>query len=385
MATILGRSAAAGPWSIEPRIGVSTDYSTNPLLQSVGAKAEAHIAGLLDFPLRYDGDSVEYMLRSNSRLSNSSGYSSLASNFEHLDADAQFRDERGSTTVQAGWARDSSLYYAGALVNGIGVRRDTASTSVDWTRFLTERSQVQLDASWTQVRYSAPANFTNYLVDYRYLNAGPTFSVAVNERNTIQILGNVGRYQSLDGITESTSENLQLGLVRQLNEIWALSTSGGYSRSTNREKIFYGPFLLGTFQSNQTGTVYAATLTRQGEKLNLSAAVSRALQPTGFAYLSRQDKININASYVRSERWDYAIGGTWVRATNPIPGTNGAISNANTRYLNVQLTANWHWTPQWVVAMHATHVTQQYGPPTISAASTGVGVDLVRQFLRTQF
>jgi hypothetical protein len=382
---LLPRPAAAGPWNIEPRVGVSTDYSSNPQLRVVDANGEEHIAAIIDLPLRYDADGLELLVRPSGRLSNSRGYSSVASNYEHVDAAAQFTDELGSATLQAGLARDSSLAYAGALVNGIGVRRDTASTGADWTHFMTERAQIQLDASWVRVRYDEPTNL-NYLVDYRYLNAGPTLSVAVSARNTIKFLGNFGRYQSLDGITESTSGNLQLGFVRQLSELWTLSTTAGYSRSKNSEKIFFGPFFLGNEASNQDGAVYAATFSRQGQRLNLSGGVSRALQPTGFAYLSRQDSVNLAASYTRSERWDYAVAAAWQRAINPQVARESVqfSRDLTVRYLNLLMTANWHWTPQWVVSLHATRITQQYGPPTVSGASTGVSVDLVRNFLRTE-
>jgi hypothetical protein len=386
-AALFARTAAAGPWSIEPRLGVSADFSTNPVLREFDPKAEEHIAGLVNLPLRYDADNLDILFRPSARISNSRGYSSLASDYEHLDAEAQINNELGSTTVQAGLARDSSLYYTGSLVSGIGVRRDSASTGVNWSRSLTERAQTQVDASWTQVRYAEPASL-NYLVNYHYLSIGPSFAYAANERNTIKVLANVGLYQSLNGITQSKSANLQLGFSRQLSEIWTLSTSAGYSRSKNSDKIYSGPFLLETATSTQHGTVYSATITRQSERFNLIGGVSRTLQPTGFGYLSRQDSFNLNATYTRSERWDFALAATWAKAVNPDVGGGGAVLSgreSTVRYLNAQLTANWHWTPQWTVSLHATRITDQYGPPAASAASTGFSLDLSRQFLRMEF
>ncbi|HLZ96423.1 MAG TPA: hypothetical protein VKP66_00670 [Steroidobacteraceae bacterium] len=386
-AALFARTAGAGPWSIEPRLGVSADFSTNPVLREFDSKAEAHIAGLMDLPVRYDVDSLDVLLRPSARISDSRGYSSLASDYEHLDANAQINNELGATTVQAGLARDSSLYYAGSLANGIGVRRDSAATGVSWSRSVAERAQTQVDASWSRVRYDEPASF-NYLVNYRYLSAGPSFSYAATERDTIKILANAGQYQSLDGITESRSGNVQLGVSRQLSEIWTLSASAGHSRSKNSEKIYVGPFLLGALTSTQDGTVYSATVTRQGERFSLIGGASRTLQPTGFAYLSRQDSFNLNATYARSERWDFAVTAAWAKAVNPDVGGRGAVlrgRESTVRYLNSQLTANWHWTPQWIVSFHATRITDKYGPPAASGASTGFGLDLSRQFLRTEF
>lgn len=384
-AALAGRSHAE-PWAITPRIGVSADYSSNPDLLPIDHTAEEHIAGLLDLPVSYDSDGIEVVIRPSGRLSNSKGYSSLASNYAHLDADAQFQTDRGSATVQGELARDSSLYFAGGLANGIGVRRDAASTSADWTRNLTERSQIQLDGSWSQVRYALPENATS-LVDYRYISTGPTYAFMLNELNTFQVLGGVGQYQSLNpitdtpfynGTTQSKSASLQLGFIRQWNERWKLTATAGYSRSQDRENYYFGPFFLQAFKSDQDSTIYSATLVRQGETISLTGAVARALQPTGFEYLSQVTTANLGATYTRSERWDYAVNAIWQKAANP--NLRGIVSNAE--YFNAQFTANWHWREQWLISMHVIRVSQERGPPTINIASNEVSVDIVRQFLR---
>jgi len=371
-------------------LGVSTEYTSNPLLEPSGAKSETRAAALIDLPLRYDTDQLDFLLRPNGRFTDEPGYSALGSNFEHLDSSAQFVDEVDSASLQSEIARDSSLYYVGGLVNRIGVPRDTASIASDWTRVTTERSQMQFDANWSRVRYEEPPDF-NELVDYRYLSGGPTFSYTLSERNTLKVLGTYGVYESLNGSTKSTSENVQLGFVRQLSEIWTLSTSAGYSRSMNRENTdidFFGFLFPITEKSTQNGTVYAVTLSRQGERFNFSGGVSRALQPTGFAFLSNQDSYNLSATYIRSERWDYGLSASWLKATNPPVSSGQAELNtpeSTFRYLNAQLAVRWHWTPQWVVSLTVNRITQQYGSPTVTGDSSGVSIDLIRQFLRKHF
>jgi hypothetical protein len=384
------RTAQAGPWSIEPRLGLATDYETNPLLLQTGGQSEEHVAAIIDLPLRYDTDEVEFLLRPNGRLTNSQGYASLASNYEHLDTAIQYTDELDTASLQGEVARDSSLYFIGGLNNRVGVPRDNALTSGDWTHSLTERGQIEFDASWQRVRYVAPA-LLNELVDYRYYSGGPSWVYTLSERNTLKLIGNYGYYQALNGTTQSTSENAQVAFVRQLTEVFTLSTSAGYSKSANTQHAVYDYFGFSipvTQKSNQDGTVYAASVSRHGEQLNFSAGVSRALQPTGLAFLSRQDSYTLTASYVHSERWDFQLSASYVRALNPQVIAGEAQFNATEQaehYLNTQLTANWHWTPQWTVSMTATRISEQFGPPTVSAASTGVSLTLFRQFLRTQF
>jgi hypothetical protein len=385
---LVSRSAGAGPWNIEPSIGVSSEYSTNPLLRASDATAETHVAGLVDFPLRYDGDADEFTLHPYGRISNSQGYDSLASNYVHLDSAAQFNDELGTTTVTASLARDSSLRYLGPLVNGAGVRRDTESAGADWTHAITERAQIDLNASWSDVKFAQPEIFDDIQVDYRYISAGPTLSYSWDERDVIKLVANAGLYQSLNGLTESKSQNFQPGLVRQLNGSWSLSVSAGYSKSANYNKEYFGPFYLGTMSRDQSGSVFSATLARVGEQVNLSASISRALQPTGFAFLSRQDSANFHVAYVRSERWDYAIDGGWQRAVNPaingigVAVLSGAVTAA---YVSGQVAANWHWTPQWIVSMRANRVIDRYSVTnSVTAASTALTLSITRQFLQTE-
>jgi hypothetical protein len=375
LAFVTGR-ASAEPWSIEPRLGATAGYDSNPALTEPNPVSEEHVAALFTLPLRYDADGVEFLLSTSGRISNSPGFSSLASNYFHLDSSLLLTDELDSTTVQGELSRDSSLYHVGGLVNGVGVRRDIGSAAGDWTRYLTELTQLQLDASWSRVNYDQPPGETS-LVDYKYWNAGPTFAFTTSELNTFKILSSFGQYQSQNGLTESKSVNAQLGFVRQLNALWSLSLTGGYSHSTNSEKYYFGPYYLGTISTAQNGGVYQLNLVRKGEQFTFSGSVSQSLQPTGFAYLTLQESVNLTATYIKSERWDFSLGLAGQKLHIPYP--NG---EQNVKYLFAELTANWHWTEQWIISLHAIHVNQEFGAPPENAASSGVGVDIVRQFLR---
>jgi hypothetical protein len=381
LSAVSGRLSAE-PWSVEPRLGASAEFDSNPSLINFDSRSETHVAAIFNIPLRYDADRVSLMLAPSGRISDSQGYSSLASNYEHLDLSAQYSTDLESVSLQGELARDSSLYHVGELVNGVGVRRDTAFAAADWTRALSERGQFELDANWTHVSYGQPANATT-LTDYRYLSGGPTFSYALTERDTLKLLSVLGDYQSSDGVSGSKSQNLQLGLVRQLTELWSFTGTAGYSHSTNSQKIIFDGFSFGNQSSSQSGAVYTAGLTRKSEQWTLNAAASRQLTPTGFAYLSRQDSVNLNAIYALTERWDFSLSTVWQRIQNPVgSGAQFGVTTDEGRYLNVAVTANWHWTPQWLISIHAIRITQQYSPPPVTATSNGVSVDIVRQFLR---
>jgi hypothetical protein len=195
-----------------------------------------------------------------------------------------------------------------------------------------------------------------------------------------------GRYDSLDGKTESKSVNLQLGFTRQLTEIWSLTASGGYSRAQNRaEAEVCDPQLLpygicypipATINSNQNGTVFVVNLARQTSLWYLDASASRQLLPSGFAFLSRQDSYELKGSYTASPRW--TISGDVHRLQYAQPVATGGTSVL--KVTTESLAAAWLWSEHWTLTISVTHVAESYGVPRIEPTSSGATLTLSRQF-----
>jgi hypothetical protein len=367
----------AGPWSTQPLVGVAAEYASNPPLVAANSKSEANAALFLDLPVNYDLDTVHYAVIPRVRYSNTSGYSSVTSNYWHLDASAKFADERDTTTVSGALYQDSSLLYAGEVANGVGVRRDTASVDVNWQHALSERAQFQLDGNAVRTRYGQSAESGN-LVDYSDAGVSPAVSYAVSELTTVRLLGGVSRYKSLNGFTASNTANLQLGLDQRISELWTLSGTAGYSKSTNQ---FNFGFI--TLDSTQNGAVYSVNLTRQTETLTATVSAARALTPTGFSFLTRQDTFNGLLNYNYSERLSFGAGATWANIAQPLL-TGG---DSTRRFYNVDLSINWHWTEQWILSAHLNKIGQQFGAqpnqPAVNPSSNGFSLELSRQFYRT--
>jgi hypothetical protein len=349
------------------------EYASNPLLLAQNPRSETHAALILDLPVYYDLDALHFAVTPRVRYGGDTGYSSVTSNYYHLDATAQYKSELDSFAFTGALYRDSSLLYAGELANGVGVRRDTSSGDLNWQHNLSERLQFQLDGNTQRTLYGQSEELSG-LVDYRYTNLSPAIVYALDERDSMRFLGSVGRYYSLNGFTASDSSNLQLGIDRKLSELWTLSATAGYSKSTNQYD-----FGFATFKNDETGSVYSINLKRQTERLALIASVSQALAPTGGAFLSRQQSVNLSANYQYSERWAFTAAFSWANLSDPVIGGG----STDRRYYSADLSALWHWTEQWLVTMHATKLTQQYGPPDISATSSGVSLQISRQFYRT--
>lgn len=378
--------AKAGVWVTEPVLGVAAEYSTNPALLYVPHASETDGALLINVPTTYRGDGESLSIQPSFRFADKSGYSSLTSDYEHLNAVGELDTELGTLTASVGIARDSSLYYTYSLNGSEGVRRDTTSADLAWTHQFTERLSFNWDINSSRVIYGQSSGVTT-LADYHYSNAAPTLSWNADERTVVKLIGGVGLYDSSNGATKSVNSSAQLGIVRQLTELWTLTASGGYSRQSDSISeyacfpvYFYG-ILIGCERefvnprSTNGGAVFSANLTRKAESLSLTAAASRSIVPTGFAFLATQTTYALGFDYPRTERWTF--DGNVQRTTSKEPQAFGPVTNDS--YLIGTLSAAWLVTEKWTLTLQASKVTARYSPPTYNVASTGVSLQLSRK------
>jgi hypothetical protein len=390
-AMLLSSAARAGVWGMDPVLGLVGDYSTNPALLSVPHTAETNGAFLIDVPTTYNSDAFVFSIVPSFRLGNSKGYSSLVSDYEHLSTKAEFDSERGMLTATAGIARDSSLYL-NYLTNGsAGVQRDASTADLDWQRLLTERLEFDADISTQHVRYGESSGAPT-LVDYQYTSVAPAFSWKTSERNKLTVTASVGRYDSLDGTTESRSANLQAGFTGQLSELWSVTATAGYSRALNEfdtkqpELVFTAnglaiEFLPLKLESSQNGSIYSVNLARHGSRLTLNASASRQLTPTGLAYLSSQKTYEFMSSYALSDRWSLAADARYVNAQNPQLHT--APTDYTIKYLAIS--SEWRWTEKLTLSVSASRVTERIVSPNFNLASSELTVTLSHRFSHINF
>jgi hypothetical protein len=388
---LVADAAKAGVWGVDPVLGTTGDYSTNPALLEGQHAAEAHGALLLNAPATYNADALSFSAIPSVRVSDSTGYSSVASDYEHLTVKGELDTERSALSAAATVNRDSSLYQDYLSDGATGVQRNTLVADLNWDRLLTERTDFDTDVNSSQVRYGQSVGIAT-LTSYRYTSISPTLAWTYDERSKVTAAASVGLYKSLDGTTMSRSANLQLGFVRQLTEIWSLTATAGYSRALNRLDIDE-EFLVETpngpaieviplkIESAQNGTVYLIDLSRKGTLLSINAVASRQLIPSGFAFLSRQDSFELTANYALSDRWSFSADAHYLKAEDQ--QLQGGIVDRTPRYLSVS--ANWLFNEYWSVTFSASRVTERFQPPGIDLASNDVMITLSRRFNHITF
>jgi hypothetical protein len=389
-AMIYSSCARAGVWGVDPVLGIAGDYATNAALFDIPHTAETTGALLFNAPTTYNGNAVEFFVIPSVRLSNSSGFSSVTSDYEHLNVKGEFDTERAVLTASGGVARDSSLYEDYLTDGTAGVLRNSLTADVNWDRHLTEGIDFDADVNSQRVRYGQTVGVAT-LTDYQYTSLAPSVIWYSSERDKLTAAASVARYNSLDGTTESRSANLQAGFVRQLTEIWSLTANAGYSRALNRldvdeEFLVFDPFpaieiVPIKIESSQNGTIYSVNLSRKGTLLQFNAGASRQLIPTGFAFLSRQEIFDLSASYAYTERWTFSGEARYLQSQDP--QLQGGIIDRDQKYLS--LNANWHWTEHWTVSMGVSLVSERFHQVNVDLASNEVMITLSRQFDHIKF
>lgn len=383
--------ARAGVWGAEPTIGLSADYLSNAALLAVPNTAEHHLALTLDAPTTYVGDAFKLSILPSFRLSDNGGYSTVDSDYENFGVSGEYDTERGTLSASASVLRDSSLYHDYLANGATGVRRDTGSADMNWTLHWTERLDFAADLNGQRVRYGAAQGIAS-LTDYKYVSASPSLTWKQSERNRLTVSASAGRYDSLGGETASRNVNLQVGAVRDIGELWALSATVGYSHARNSAELYY-PVLVLTpsglqivyvgqaYASSQNGSVYAVSLSHQAQLLQFKAQASRQLTPSGFAYLSRQDDYEVSASYPRSERWTFS--GLARRVKYAYPSTAGATYDIT--YTYASMTAEWRWTEKWTLSASALRVFERTGLARTAVSTNDFNLALTRRFQWRKF
>jgi hypothetical protein len=184
-------------------------------------------------------------------------------------------------------------------------------------------------------------------------------------------------------VSSSNGKTAQIEWDRKLTELWSTTASVGYSKSTNAYNFYLQQYLVETLPGKQDATVYSASITRQSERLALSLTASQALAPTGLAFLSREQSVNLLANYQYSTRWTLNAGFAWQNIATPLV-TGGS---ATRQFYDLDLSAQWKWTEQWTIAMHVARIEQRLesaaGQPAVSPVSNGVTIEISRLFYRT--
>ena len=386
-----GLSAAtlADTLSSESSVGLSSEYASNPFLVPSGAHAAESIAAVANLPATYTSDTQTLDIVPRLRFAETHGDVALLSDYQYLDATWHLNSERNSFTATTDWHHDSTLYniFENGALFGRDLRRREEIGNLAWKRALSERSDLQLAASWDQVAYSQSGQTS--LVNYDYGQGQLQYDRTLTERWQWTGAVGFGRFEQINHSYSSDNRFLQSALIRPLSERWSITAQLGYSYLTAHEQGFIcceigqeAGGLLGlqyipiSQNASRGAPTYLLSLERKGERWTLDLAASRAILPSGLGALVTQDDASIKASIPWTERWTLVATLHGSQLTEPLQ----TLHLGERRYVDIDFSANWLWTEHWTLQLQSSYVLERVASGVPTSSGVTVYLNLMRQF-----
>lgn len=324
VALMASLTVEAAEWAAEPSVSLRGEYDDN--FRLTPARHDDVWGAIIDPRLKLSRRSDLWDLNASGRVraANYTGEDGLNTVDNFFDLAAKRRMERGSVGISAGLINDTTLQNevldvdTGLTVNQIDRTRQNLGLTGQY--MFTEATWVEVAANYSKNDYDEGERYG--LLDYDYLT--PSLRIIHQYNPQTQVFGILSHSKvTYDTPTEleSTTDSLQLGSAYDITETWKVSASVG-SRRTKTSSMQYelvatlppgfenfpqlcgstlpifGPinclFSLVPSDTESTGLVYDASLTREFETGSIKLTASQAVTPSSTGTDSESTQISLN-------------------------------------------------------------------------------------------
>lgn len=335
---------AAADWSVQSAAQLYAQAETNPqLLAGEKRGAQAGVADasldllrrteLLD--LNLTGHASVYRYRGDSGLDRDDQQVALA-----MSRRGETWAVRGNASLTRDTTLTSELGTTGITEFNQRHRARGLSLAPSWQ--LAERISTGLTLGWQDSQYARAAH--SGLSNYDYSFAGFNTGYDLSERTSVSLAINAGRLDSELYTFNTDNFDVRLQVEHALSLRWRMSIAGGPSK-------------VKTDGRSTGGSVFNASLSRQGENFNLGLSMGRSNSPNGSGLLSRRDEIGLSAQLDLSEHVSAGAGLGFVRSKDLIPGFGFTVNDV--RYTRVDASLSWGFARDWSLSVRAGSAEQE--------------------------
>ncbi len=262
---------------------------------------------------------------------------------QQLAAALGWQGEKAAFDASASFVRDTTLTSelgTTGLTQG-NQRHEAVGATLGASRQFTERTTMQVSASWLDTRY--PGNAQSELGNYRYSSAQLGAQRMLSERTVLSTSLSAGRMTSEQSVP-SENAAVNLGLRINLSELWTtnLSTGPSWRRRSG---------------TTDQGMLYRAELSRRGEGWTLSALAGRSESPTGRGLLTQRDDISLRWTAQISERTGISANLSEIRSVELLDAAQSSADSV--RYWRVDAALSRRLTQNWSLVASAAHALQR--------------------------
>lgn len=316
---VVTETAIAAEWAAVPNITVREEYNDN--LRLTSAEHSAVWATKLEPRLRLSRRSDIWDLNATGqvRAAHYTGEDGLDTVDNYFDLGAKRRFERGSFDASTSLSNDTTLqnetldFDTGLTVTQIDRMKRDARIAGQY--MLTETNSIQGSVSYTKVEYEDGNRYG--LLDYNNLVSGLSVVHQYNPQTQIFVSLNRSKVDyATSNELESTTDSLQLGAAYDITETWKISGSIGRRRTNSSSLVidriprpgleFFYPLLytevVRTRDTESSGLVYEASLSREFETGNLTLSGSQSVTPSSTGTDTESTRINLNGTHHLSDK-----------------------------------------------------------------------------------
>jgi len=303
----------AAEWVAEPSVTLRGEYNDNFRLTTV--EHDDVWGTILDPRLRLSRRSELWDLNATGRVRAAwySGEDGLDTVDNFLDVAAKRRFERGSLDASAGIANDTTLQNeyldvdTGLVVNQIDRSQRRARLAGQY--MLTEATWVEASVDYSQVEYDDGLRYG--LLDYDYLTPGLRIVHQLDAKTQLfGILSHARVDYDTASELESKTDSAQLGASYDITETWTVSGSVGARRTETSSLVpsavpipglellfpFVYDVVYSTRDTETSGLVYDASLTREFETGSLKLSASQSIVPSSTGTDTETTRFDLNGS-----------------------------------------------------------------------------------------
>lgn len=205
-----------------------------------------------------------------------------------------------------------------------------------WEHYLSERTVVDLNASFQQVDYDD--GFRYGLVDYDYGTLGAGLAHGLSE--TTQLVGRLSYddYRGDQVDSQSNTIGMLVGAVHAVSERLTVTTLGGWRRSETELRV---PGV--TLRDTSNGFVFDLGIENKLETGTLAAGIGRSLTPASTGGMLVTDRLTVDWDRRLSGTWDLKLGVVAYRNERP----SGQASSNDRDFLSIAPSIGYRWDRRW--------------------------------------
>jgi hypothetical protein len=366
----------AAQWSVEPKVSVRSGYNDNIRLTTADHDSvwEADVTPAVKFGVSTENQGLfgnaDVSIRRFYGGSGNNSSSLLDREDYHFKVDSYQQTERNVFRANIGVTRDSTLDSeldeTGQVIQNRATRMRTI-LNPSWTRMLSERTQLNLGYTFNRVDYSDEVGQSN-LVNYDYSTVSTSLVRDFTQLTQGTISASFSRYAPETNLNSDTYA-IRAGLTRQHSETLSTSWLAGWRDTRSDTLVPTGvcfpdasasfpecpggvPVQTGTDtdQVSNTGSVYAASITKTLERGSLSASLTRSARPNGQGGLLDTTRLVLNAEHRFTETLTGTLSAQYYKQDTIVNASGGAPQTKPKHFFRIRPGFAWRWQREWTLA-----------------------------------